>query len=225
MSILKITNMKKIVFFVMIVFLFSNCNSKKDTNNQSEIAQFESILGRKNVKELNKVLNNFEKFLQEKYEVENDSDAFRAFVKNFSETDNYKISQMEINNITMPLNNNSLRNEIWLKPDSCWKEDNSLFCQYSYNGLQYNYRYSMKHDTNPNKSDFIILNKNGLFFKGLKAAEEDKYVADYMDAIEISGIISSSLFAGGLAQEGTDYSDYFVKRLILIEIYLKNYKW
>lgn len=216
--------MKKL-FVIMMIGLAFACNHNKKLKQYPEVVKFESILGKKESKELTKIVREFEVELTKYYGVKATEEAYRKYFNEIKKSGKIEIKEFPLRDIVYRLNKSSVRDEIWLKPDSCWRSDQKLHCRYSYRGSSFNYTYYLKDEIEIKPSDYIILNKDGNFFKGLESANSDIYVKAYLDNIKVAGIMSPTLLSDAYSKPNVDYSNYFVKRLTLVEILLSDYKW
>ncbi len=215
--------MEKYLIFVLIIVV-SSCNSITKENRTPEAIKFEKILGKQKSKELTVLITSFEQLLEENYNTHNSEEALKAYINDINKSGEFGL----IYNEDKKQMSKNLRDEIWLKPDSCFIDENFIICNYSYKNISFKVRnaFTDKPSQSSSVSENIIFNKRGLYFYGLKkVANKDMLVADYINNLEISGVISPSFLVGMLSAPKVDFSNYFIKRIIYIDIYMQNYKW
>jgi hypothetical protein len=212
--------MKKYLLFLLI-FTFTNCVTLK-TKLSPDIKEFEHILGKSRSKELNHQIIQFEKEIKETYHTNSIEEALSSYISSADKSGEF--SPIYNKNNKHILMSKSLKDEIWLKPDSCFLDDRFIICNYSYNNKMFQIKNILNNSKSYSVTDRIIFNKKGLYFKALKCiSNNNKVVAEYINNLEISGNSSPALFAGWLFTKDTDLSDYFIERIIFIDIYLQNY--
>ncbi|MBN2395038.1 MAG: hypothetical protein JXC36_01085, partial [Candidatus Atribacteria bacterium] len=230
----KITDMRNTTIYFILLFLFS-CNFQK-SDYQKNIILFENHIGKENAKELTKLINEFEKYLEEKYPNEAIDSAYTFFLRNIN-SGYVSYHAVGINKIwdkrLMEIKDrSSFKNEIYLYTDSVWLENGEIKYSTCYYGA----------DTVRNESgEFIIpngdnedsvriymddikkmkeFNLNGKYYTGLDLIKgQDSVIIGYLDAKFAAGCISSKLFSQGFLYSKPDFKNYFHKRIFIVELF------
>jgi hypothetical protein len=125
-----------------------------------------------------------------------------------------------------------LREEIFLKPDSVWINTESLKINYCYNqewvlnefiteSLLIGFDISQNPDSIIKaKYEERKFNPYGKYLTGLKMIENtNAFLTKYIQMKETAGDISKNILANELLKSNPDFSDYFIKRIIVVEFY------
>ncbi|WP_297094157.1 hypothetical protein [uncultured Draconibacterium sp.] len=212
----------KHILFILVLFLLSHSVEGQNSNAQ---ARFETVFGQKNSAALTMLVDSFELALQEKYAT-NFEEAFLAYLSEVLAGKRPEVWRNEQKNklVRKYLEDSEVWNEIWLKADSSWMEGNDCCCRYRYKDFTTETR--LISDGDIDSFCGILPNKYGSYFDALKAASEyEENVRDYLEVVEIAGVISPTLLASGLSLENKEYyRNYFGKRFLLLDIYLRGYR-
>ena len=236
--------MRQFISLIVLVLIFG-CNNQNQSEN-IRVQQFEEILGNEKSKALTKKVEFFEKFLSENFEnlpVEESYEKFLLEIKSKGwDFDNWKFDSLLLDSMDNICENSGLREEIWLRRDSVWFEGDHLCYFYQYMNEEDTFEianfertdsgislFGMKprFERNLNRDSIleaernvITFNINGKFVKALeKVMDSDSTIIYYLDAKNASRDISPSLIAHGILYGKPDFSDYFVKRIIVAELF------
>ncbi len=211
----------KHILFILVLFLLSHSVEGQNSNAHT---RFETVFGEKNSAALTMLVDSFELALQEKYAT-NIEEAYQSYLSEINSGRRPEVWRKEQKNklVRKYLEDSEMWNEIWLKADSTWMEDNEFCCRYRYKDFTTETRL-ISNDDIDSLCD-ILPNKYGLYFDALKAAAEyDENVREYIEVVEIAGVISPLLLASGLSTKDKQYYlNYFGKRFLLLDIYLRGY--
>ena len=212
------------------------------TNEQPNKTQieFERILGNENSETLTYLVKDFEDdFLRNQYPNLELKEAYKKFLTELrdNKTDNWKkISEESINQFSK----SNLKLEIFSYPDSVWieKDTSKLILKsapmikrkYKYlaNSGQFEYRTSestFNYTKNINQDSIIELHKTwrdinyvGKFWQALSVAgKDDEFIVKYLDMINAAGSIDPLIMSSEMLDSELDYSNYLIKRIIIIE--------
>ena len=215
--------MKLPLIFIILFFSLLSFGQKSET-----IKEFETILGKEHSKALNHLVTNFEKSIRKKYN-EKTEEAYRSYFDEMREkgfpvevwdseetqefTDKYLVK-------------NRLCEEIWMKADSMWMDGEVCNCRYSYRDNEVFIRGRLI-DKGLEQTCGVIQNRYGIYHVAFDSiAYSNERIAEYIKVKKIAGAISPSMIAGGFNADGSvDFSNYFIKRIVVIDIYLLGFKW
>lgn len=198
--------------------------SVQGQNNDAKL-RFEAVFGEENSEALTSLVNLFELSLQTKYS-NNIDVAYQSYLTEIKSGKSPEIWHKKEKHkwVRKYLVDTEVWNEIWLKADSVWMEGNECCCKYRYKDFARETRsLSLSGDTVC--SCEVLPNKYGLYFDALRVASQfDENVRDYLEAVEIAGVISPAVLASCLSSGNAKYyHEYFAKRFILLDIYLRGF--
>ena len=218
----------------MTILILTACNNQK--YNQ-RIEQFENYLGSEKSAVLTKKVESFERFLSMNFKNQTIEENYIDFLRNIAfgdyENIDWKFEQNNRKELERISELHRLRQEIWTKPDSVWINDTVLIClsyyitnsdtqELFYKNYHPKYRNKkLNLDSTINAEKRIMrFNLNGKFYKGLGIIKDsDSTIIAYLDNRNSTGSLPPSIIANGFLERNTDFLDYFVKRIIMIQFY------
>ena len=207
-------------------------NQKRD----SRIEKFENFLGKYNSELLSTKVDSFEKFLKINFKDLNLEEAYLEYLNiiesgEFEKTD-WKYEGTGYAEINELIERSGFRKEVWLRPDTVWIENGDLHFEYVYidkkdTSIIKGNSLSPKYDLIENQDSIINIeeqlttfNINGRFMRGLELIKDsDSTLISYIEDKQTMRDIAPSIIAGRLIYYKADFSDYFIKRIIAIELY------
>ena len=216
----------RIITFILLLLLFNSCLEEKETD-ENRIRKFENLLGNQESQYLNEIINDFDLFLLSKYPSENKRDRFTKYLNDFVEkmdyftlqTGNYFIID---SNKMLEYRNSMLFGKYHFEiPDTVWKD------KY---GINYKFKTDSLIETiiQPNDEKTFneirtkpvkIRTEISPFFACLDSIKEnDSLVISYLWTIEDYLSLSPIAIADGLLYFQNDSSDYFAKRIFIMEL-------
>ena len=225
-------NIQQFFIKLCLISLFLSCSD----NNR--ISEFEKTIGPNNTENLNRLVVDFENnFLKIQYPNLTKDSAYIYFLHQYriQDTSNFKSLKF--------LMNNPIRLELTTSVDSVWHNEqvdstnlihldrnkiNIRERSFNVNGdldrriSESSFPYDLIYSDNKTIKDwFRILvepNTEGKYWKGLHSVRhEENFVNEYIEIVESSGRISSSILAMRILEYDRDYSNYFIKRIIISE--------
>ncbi len=216
----------------MLIVLIACQNESSD----SRIEKFENFLGKDNSELLSRKVSSFELFLNINFKDLSIEDAYIKYLQiiesgEFENTD-WKYDGTGYAGINKMIENSRLRREIWLRPDTVWIENGELYCEYRY--IDNKDTFLIRGNSLPPKYDLIenqdsiiniekqlsVFNLNGKYFRGLELVKgTDSILISYIESKHVVGNVAPTIVAGGILYYKADFSDYFVKRIIAVELY------
>ncbi|WP_299339508.1 hypothetical protein [uncultured Psychroserpens sp.] len=225
--------MNQIKMFFILILIFS-------CSNEDQISKFESILGKDNSGTLTHLVSDFEKdFLKRNYP---DLKIEKAYLKFLSELENdpngnwkktSKKSRELFNNSSLKLQVYGIADSVWIdkKLDSLSSKSSipMIKVKWKYLGQNGKYNYGSSessYDTSKNEDSiiaqrkkYIVINYYGKYREALKyVAEHNKFINKYLDMTQAAGSLHPSMLAYEMLIDDVDFSNYFIKRLIVTEI-------
>ena len=220
------------IIILTIIVMTAYQNQKSD----SRVEKFENFIGKLNSELLSKKVDSFEKFLKINFKDLSLEEAYLEYLNiiesgEFENTDwKYEgTGYAEINDL---IERSEFRKEIWLRPDTVWIEDGDLHYEYVYiekkdTSIIKGNSFSPKYDLVENQDSIINIEKqlstfnlNGKFIRGLESIKDsDSTLISYIEDKQAMRDLAPTIIAGGLIYHKADFSDYFIKRIIAIELY------
>jgi len=205
-------------------------------NGECQNTEFDKILGKENTETLNYLVADFENdFLKRKYPNLDTESAYRKYlteIVNGNTTTRNGISKKSI----AIFKKSNLRLEIYCVADSTWIEpnpwtDKNLLVKartrcINPDGTFENgamempfYEKEISRDSILKRyMNFVRTNHNGKYLKALNAiSNKSEFLSDFVKAKEI-GTIAFYIIAEWLLDYNVDLNDYYIKRIILIDI-------
>ncbi|WP_025743533.1 hypothetical protein [Aquimarina pacifica] len=227
--------MKYIKPFLILILLVS-CSDEK------QISEFENVLGKENSQTLTYLVSDFENdFLKKNYPNLNTEQAYRNFLTKLENNVavNWKKQSEQSRKI---FDNSKLKLEIYSIPDSIWierspkkrtlsntgptiiikrkslKSDGTF--EFSTSETSFRYPDSVNEDSIINSQKrYVAINYFGKYRNALNSvSKHHKFIEKYLYMTELAGILDPRLVAAEMLNMNVDFSDYFIKRLIVTEI-------
>lgn len=191
--------MKKISIIIISIFLIFSCQNIDSKTNESRIILFEKFLGKNKANALTLKVVDFEKFLQtnlSEISIEKSYAKYLEIIKSGAYDEySWNYNATEKKQINKLFESSGLKQEIW------------------------NYNPSLTNEEFPLKT----FNKFGKYLKGLELIQEsDSTIINYIKIKKAIGDVSKNILADGLLKNNVDFSDYFIKRIIVVEFYPAN---
>lgn len=213
--------MKQSILLITVIVLFS-CTTNEKTENEW-ITTFESSLGKRETKYLNEMVNDFDAFLEKKYDDKNSASSVKLYLQELSDnnsgqwkTDTEKYQQYQESNLFAKYDT--------IYPDSVWIEDDLVNVKFE----ELEVIQSIIPLDNENLESLVnelkvkpelTLMSRGNFFEALKSvSDKDSLISNYLSYVEIAGQTSIYLLANGLLYDYKPKNEYFAKRILIMEM-------
>ncbi len=211
-------------------------------SNEKQISEFENVLGKENSRTLTYLVSDFENdFLKRNYPNLNTEQAYHKFLTELENntTENWKKPSEQSRK---RFDNSNLKLEIYSIPDSIWIEKDSEKMTlsnagpmiiikrkslksngtfgYSTSETSFNYSNSVNEDSIINsRKKYVDINYLGKYRRALNSiSKHHKFIEKHLYMTELAGILDPRLVAAEMLDKNVDFSDYFIKRLIVTEI-------
>ena len=223
------TRPTKILLTSIFSLLIFSCSNKK------QIAEFELILGEENSETLTSMVVEFENgFLKSKYPKLSIEKAYSEYLTELESniTGNWeRPTKKDIDKF----NQSELKKVVYGLPDSIWVEEseNKNRTEYrirrKYLTSNGEYKIGTLESSIPKVSDedsliatlqnHYDINYFGKYREALKSVSiEDKFIKKYLQMTTEAGMMDPRMIAYEMLIADLDFDDYFIKRLIVIEI-------
>ena len=183
--------MRKIQLLLLLIVIFS-CSQKHPDNR---IVKFEKVLGERNLKALNLLVNDFENNLAEIYPDLSIEKGYKRYLRDLiadSITDGKKF-------------------------DFQSEKTNKEFHQSGFYNEVYEVRYFQKPDSKDSIRSLEV-NKIGKYMQALYGIKDsDSLIKKYWDKREAAGLMQNELVVNGLLSSKPDFNDYFHKLIVVVE--------
>jgi len=216
--------MKNSIFIIFTFISFSISSQQID---------FEKTFGKKNVETLNLLIENFEtKTLKKQYPNLKTENSYKKFLKNILKNNSVKERRIFVEN--------NLKLNIYCVSDSVWIEERKLSSGKKGEMIKTKYKclnpsgeiiytsstsYCCSEKTETlsllkKSKNRVQINISGLYIKALKQiTNKSKFIESYIENIEITGEpITPYAMSEYILNNNIDMNDYFVKRLIFINM-------
>lgn len=214
--------MKHFIIFVFAFLLFS-CNGDKKVENE-QIKKFETSLGKTETKQLNDIINDFDSFLDKKYKNKNSESRLTQYLEEIAQWNNPEIWKIDDEKLKKYQTSNLFAKYDSIYPDSVWIEDDMINLKFrELEAVQ-----SIIPINNTNMDSLVNELKQeprlnqispSKFLLALESiAQKDSQLVNYLDSKEIAGNITLYLLANGLLHNHKNNSDYFTKRIFVMEM-------
>lgn len=222
----------RFIYFITLLILLNSC--LQEAKSTANIMCFEETLGPQKADALNKLSNSFDSFLSLNYpKSTNASRQFlldiQAVLRKSKSIHDWDFRNLELDEIIGAVEGSGLRSEIWLFEDEEYTPihlgddfEDSLYLEIEDEIVPITPRNedTLKVNHEESERNYWSFNRSGLYLYALnKCAQTDTLVQDYVNAKELAGDISPFIMVDSYLNNFSDYSDYFIKRLILIEFY------
>ena len=218
----------KILKALIFLLLFVSCSDKE------RIAEFEEILGEENSETLTLLVSDFEnKYLKTKYPHLTTPQAYEKLLTDIRDHKSQSSNQL-LNFDKTRFQKSHLKHELYSYVDSVWVETHSepkIVRQYKYwdvDTFRTKISWRSYRPQDKKNKDAIIqnsymmtdLNYSGRFWVALKkTCGNDKFITDYLEMMNIAGPVQPEIMAYYMLSAGLDYSDYFIKRILITGLY------
>jgi len=213
---------------LILFILLTSCESNKSSHQDKNIELFESLLGQEECQCLNDIIVKFDMFLEQKYGGDSDSNLFRTYLIDIESTGSIEFIELDSSQYF----NNNLFNTYHIEyPDSIWIDDSVVHAKYPSLPIE-----DTKIPRSPNEeSKNILINKLfkipeisitniSSYFLALDSIKSnDTLIENYLETKNAVGMIHSSIMVSGILMYLDNGSEYFCKRIFVMEI-LENYK-
>ena len=213
--------MRNLIILLIIISLFA-CNQKNE-KRENQIERFEQILGSKETDYLNKIVNDFNKYLDSKYDNVSLDPNYKKYLIELSEnklTDFWKVDSINLIKYIKTSKLFSKYDSIY--PDSVWYEKGMFKLKYS----EFELTESIIPLTKRINIDSMILElqikprlrltEQSRFYVALDSVKQgDSLIYNYIDAI---GFLPPAILANGLLKDFDNKSEYFSKRILVMEL-------
>jgi len=216
----------KFIKTIIILFLICSCT------NDKQIAEFESVFGKEKSETLTFLVSDFENdFLKNQYPNLSTVEAYKYFLHQFAIQDTSNFRKMS-NKSEKRFNKNDFRFEINSYVDSAWIEKHTVKFKLKFKNENNVFDYKTSEGGIPSwlinaETDSIIqfytqrveVNNAGRYWKALKqVSKNNDFIIDYIDKTKASGGgFIPVILAQQMLKSDLDYSDYFIKRIIVTE--------
>ncbi|MDV7137232.1 hypothetical protein R3X28_00005 [Maribacter sp. TH_r10] len=220
--------MKKGFWILSLALVFFSCSS-----NKKAISDFKQILGAKNSADLTKLVDYFEKqVLDKNFDSNSLSNKYTYLIQDCSEKGAIELLKNQELDF-YKFKKTQMWNEVFSQVDSTWiNEDGSLSVRLIYNsenGVLNNGMRGLpeKYVNNPDSLmiealDWEYLNHRGAYMKALEQVKNrNSFINEYYSKKTTVGDMDSRLFCDMILRDNPDFSDYFVKRIFIIELIYK----
>jgi len=228
--------LKNALKIVLVLFCFALTTGLNDLQN-NRIKIFEEFIGADYTELLNLKAKSFERFLSVNYPSLPYKEACYSYLNTIRNGGHYEANwsyegtnRKKIDSLFV---SSGFQKEIRWSPDTVWWENGSVRMEYRYidgcdtASIEDGEMWSPRFGSNPNidsileavkqMSDF---NPYGRYYRALDLIKSsDPTIINYLDAKKAGGDIEPSLVAGGILHHNPDLSDYFIKRIIVVELY------
>ena len=215
--------MKQIFTSVFLIFFFSGTHGQV-----SRVNEFEKSLGETETRYLNELVNDFDLFLNKKY---NDEEfTFRKYLTEISESNHPDIWKIDNNKLEEIKKTNLFARYDLIYPDSVWYDNNVFRVSYTDSDVGITNSIAIKYKSNKESDIDSIMNflqseprlkeiEPGYFQIALETLEtKDALIQKYLDAGKTAGTISLRLIAGRLLHDLNPDNEYFAKRIIIMQM-------
>jgi hypothetical protein len=203
---------------------------------ESRIDTFEEFLGLEYSDLLTKRVESLDQFIRDNFYEHILSEGYRKYLKTI-ESGEFKRSDWDYSNTGIDSLNalferSGLWKEIYEKPDTVWIEGDKLHFKTTYFdgqdtlvGEGYNLGQDIGQISNvdsliQHEMNNLTFNLYGKFLRGMDLVQAlDSTIILYVDAKQAAGNISPEIIASALLKMDANLSDYFVKRIIAIELF------
>ena len=229
--------MNKLIIFIAALMLFSSCVNK-DKVEQERIKEFEAFLGKEKVEVLDKAVIEFEKFILDNTVAEDLDSAYVEILRylrdNPNSYDSLVIDWETYDKTVEQMKAVGLWKEIWIKPSKMYFENGEIKyeCEYKSDtssqseivqsgSIIYPDIENLDIDSLISESkevrDFYYY---GEYFQALeKVKQNDTTLINYLENVQAVGTSSSHMIAHAFLYYKLDYTSYFIRRILAIELY------
>ena len=214
--------MRHLLSFIFAVLLLS-CNADKQIE-KNQIKKFKTVLGKTETKQLDDIVRDFDSFLNKKYKNTNSETKLKQYLQELANWDNPEIWKIDELKLKEYYTSNLFAKYDSIYPDSVWIKNDLI-------NLKYNELEDIQSIIPINKSNIdsminelkrepeLNLTSPSNFLLALESiAPKDSQIVNYLDAKDIAGNISLYMLADGLLYNYKNSSEYFTKRILVMEM-------
>jgi len=221
--------------FILILLLISFISCRNNIQD-STVVTFEEALGEPFTEILNNSINTFDAVLAETFPSNSIHDTYEKFLLKCSDTDcslkEFGSNSSIIRQILKDFSTSGFESEIIMRTSSVEYIDSSIHTKYLYfDKITGDTIGSVTSESFPDASimnidslmreeeTIIIFNPFGKYIQALSSVQDcDPIIQDYVDFKKGIGLTVFKFFCKGFLDSEPDYSDYIIKRIILIEL-------
>lgn len=224
-------NMNKVIYILTLLITITSCSDKQDKKN------FVMILGEENVETLDYLVESFEnEYLKITYPEKDIESAYNVFIEQILKgAINYDDISKKLKKSMELYSNSRLLYEKLKLVDSVWVLDSlndkiTLKMRYKFidSTSQFNYSYDKKEwslkseslDSIFYKSSHTVRsNYQGKYLKAIKVLKNRSlFFKRYNNIIDAVGSSDYLLTADLMKRRNVDYNDYFIKRVVVLDL-------
>jgi hypothetical protein len=227
---------KYYVITILFVLILISCNSNSTRNR---IEKFETFLGKEKSNALNEKVKCFEIFIKDNFDSLSFEKGVEKYLKIIGKNEylsyEWDFKNIDKKRITELFKKSGLDKELWIKPDTVYKDKHGITKKYY---IDENDTLTITGEMLPitrgkpksideiieEEKEFYTFNYNSKFIKALDLIKDnDSLIIHYLDAkIGSGGDLDAKFIANELLYDKPEYSDYFTKRIIVIELFNTN---
>lgn len=226
--------MKHILISAIAILMFSCCSQMSD---KEKIEIFENHIGKENARLLTEKVEFLEKCFKIHDKGLTTEESYKNYVGWIESLGNrlWKIDWKKYDSLNNTILNSPLGKEIWMTKDSVWIDGEMQKTKYVYRGEDgsiissfvdvetYDPSIDKNWEERPSVcwcNDFKPFNKDGKYLEALNlVSKNDTILQDYLGVKDGNYGISPGYLAGYFLSGKVDYSNYFVKRIIVVEMF------
>jgi hypothetical protein len=227
----------KRTFYIIFAIIFIGCANQEKQELDPRIEKFETFLGKEESIALNKLVETFELLLENNFNNSKIEESYKEFVIKMinNELQDFQIDSVIQNRTLDMVEQSGLRYEIYLRPFEVWNDERHIYTKYRYINNADTIDHTPSIGIHKSWSDKVIdslinntkktgfkFNMNGKYMRGLdliKNQNQDSTIHYYLQDKFPIGEWPATIFAANLNAKKPNYSDYFVKRIIVVELY------
>jgi hypothetical protein len=226
---------KTITFFFILTFLISCLNNENENVMKSKIKDFETFLGKEQSEAFTEKVNIFESFLKINFPNLSIKEAYKRYLQEIVNCEylekKWNYTGINRDKLDYFVETSGLRKEIYSKPDTVWIQNGNVRYRSYYiesgDTLSTSGGVFIVTDPSPNFDSIICEIKNemnfnihGRFIRGLELIQgQDSTIIKYLDDKYAIANISPSVISDALLYRNADFSNYFVKRIVVAELF------
>uniref|UniRef100_UPI00321662F5 hypothetical protein n=1 Tax=uncultured Draconibacterium sp. TaxID=1573823 RepID=UPI00321662F5 len=214
--------MKHFISSIIAVLLLS-CSADKKVEKKL-ISEFKTILGKRESKQLDDIVRDFDAFLNNNYKSKNSELRLKQYLEEIANGDNQEFWKIDEVKLKEYHTSNLFAKYDSIYPDSVWIENDFINIKYKDSEVTQSIIPINKSNLDSmvnelKKEPELNQTSPGSFMLALESiAPKDSQIINYLDAKEIAGGISLYMLANGLLHNYKTRSEYFTKRIFVMEM-------
>lgn len=211
------------LILILCLILIASCDSNSESSSEKNISEFERLLGEEERRNLDEIINIFDSYLEEKFEIHPDSSLLKHYLQEITRTGSIDFPEIDTSRFYC----NDLFNQYAIEfPDSIWIIDTIVYIKYP--SLPVEERIVPpppskevidKWIERQYKSADIRIVQIGSYFSALDSVKNnDTLINSYLENRYAIGSLSPNLLAYALLRYLNDDSEYFAKRIYTMEL-------